>query len=97
MHLYIYYEFMIYMCIQNGIQNGVVTIKDSLSYKSLNDELISNADWLTDKEQMMLDSENHLISLDIEQILNNFKMLLNNRYGEINQNIESGINNKIKI
>jgi TnpA family transposase len=91
------YEFMIYMCIQKGIQNGVVTIKDSLSYKSLNDELISNADWLTDKEQMMLDSENHLISLDIEQILNNFKMLLNNRYGEINQNIESGINNKIKI
>lgn len=92
-----YYEFMLYMCIEKGIKNGIVTIKDSLSYKSLNDELIANEDWLIGKEQMMRASENHLISLGIERILDSFKVLLNNCYKETNQNIISGINDKIKI
>jgi len=34
------YEFMLYMHIAKGIRKGDVTIKDSLTYKSLDDELI---------------------------------------------------------
>ncbi len=91
------YEFMIYMYIEKNIRKGVVTIRDSLSYKSLDDELIPQAEWDQNKPQILKDLGNDLISTDIEKILNNYESLLGGRYAEINQNITSGINDKIKI
>lgn len=91
------YEFMLYMYIEKNLRKGVVTIKDSVSYKSLDDELVASEDWRDNKGQIMSDLVNHLVSTDIDKILNNFESLLGSRYVEVNQNITSGANNKIKI
>ena len=73
-----------------------MTIRDSISYKDLEDELIDNEDWKNNKPLILKNLENHLISTDLEKILNDFESLLDGRYHEINQRITSGDNKKIK-
>jgi TnpA family transposase len=90
------YEFMLYFYIKKNIANGGVTIRDSISYKDLEDELIDNEDWKNNKPLILKSLENHLISTDLEKILNDFESLLDGRYHEINQRITSGDNKKIK-
>lgn len=91
------YEFMLYTHIEKHLGKGTVTIKDSLSYRSLDDELIKKEDWDKDKDSILHHLKNQLISIDIEKILGNFESLLSNRYKEVNQRISSGINSKINI
>ena len=91
------YEFMLYTYIEKHLQKGIVTIKDSLSYRSLDDELIKKEGWDKDKESILQSIKNQLISADIAKISDNLESLLSNRYKEVNQKISSGINNKIKI
>lgn len=91
------YEFMLYFYINKNISNGIVTIKDSLSYKDLEDELISEKYLEDNKENILKALGNQLVSTDIEKILTNFELILDDRYQELNQRINSGSNNKIKI
>lgn len=91
------YEFMLYTHIEKHLGKGTVTIKDSLSYRSLDDELIKKEYWDKDKDSILHNLGNQLISIDIEKILDNCESLLSKRYKEINQKISSGINSKIKI
>lgn len=91
------YEFMLYSYIEKHLGKGTVTIKDSLSYRSLDDELLKKEDWDKNKVTILQNLENQLISTDIEKILDNFESLISTRYREVNQRISSGINDKIKI
>lgn len=91
------YEFMLYIHIEKNLKKGTVTIKDSLSYRSLEDELIKQQNWEQNKDSILQSLENQLISIDIKKILDNFESLLSNRYKEVNLKISSGINSKIKI
>ena len=88
---------MLYTHIEKHLGKGTVTIKDSLSYRSLDDELIKKEYWDKDKDSILHNLGNQLISIDIEKILDNCESLLSKRYKEINQKISSGINSKIKI
>jgi len=90
------YEFMLYFYIKKNISNGEVTIRDSLSYKDLEDELIDKEDWEKNKLSILKSLDNHLISTDLEKILNDFELLLDDRYLEVNQRIASGDNKKIR-
>ena len=90
------YEFILYYYIKKNIANGGVTIRDSLSYKDLEDELIDNKYWKNNKLPILKSLENYLISTDLEKILNDFELLLDDRYNEINQRIISGDNKKIR-
>ena len=91
------YEFLVYFCIKKNIANGGVTIRDSISYRDLEDELIDNKDWKNNRVTILSSLKNHMITTDIEKILNDFELLLDGRYQEINQRIDSGNNKKIKI
>jgi TnpA family transposase len=91
------YEFMLYTQIEKHLSKGSVTIKDSLSYRSLEDELFKQEDWDKNQESILKSLENHLISINIKEILDNFESLLNKRYEEVNRKISAGINSKIKI
>ncbi|WP_425361609.1 Tn3 family transposase [Candidatus Tisiphia endosymbiont of Ceraclea dissimilis] len=91
------YEFMLYSIIGKYLAKGIVTIKDSLSYKSLDDELLEREYWNKSKKSIIKSIESQLISISIEQILNQLESSLNERYHEVNQRISSGTNNKIKI
>lgn len=91
------YEFMLYTCIERLIPKGVVTIKDSLYYKSLEDELISRLEWSIRKDKILDDIKTQLITTNIKALIQNLESLLTSRYQEVNNTINSGINTKIKI
>ena len=88
---------MVYFHIEKSLKNGRVTIKDSLTYKSLEDELLLQEYWDDNKIDILKKIESQLLSCDISAVLNKLKPLLNSRYKEVNERINSGANNKIKI
>src|SRR5690606_14419043 len=73
------------------------TIKDSLSYKSLDDELLAKDYWDSCKDSIIKSITSQLVSTNIEQILGHLESLLSKRYHEVNKRIDSGANDKIKI
>ena len=91
------YEFMLYINIEKQLAKGSVTIKDSLSYKSLNDELLAKEYWQEYKESILKEIESQLICTDLGVILNKLEPLLKKQYHEVNHRINSGTNDKIKI
>lgn len=91
------YEFMLYQHIEAGMQTGSVTIYNSLSYRSLNDELHPKQDWDKNKISIIKGLENKLLATDINDILKDFTVLLSSRYKDVNSNISSGENSKIKL
>ena len=91
------YEFMLYLHIEVGIKTGSVTIYNSLSYRSLNDELHPQQDWDENKDSIIKRLENKLLATDINDILKELTSRLSSRYKEVNNKISSGENNKIKL
>lgn len=91
------YEFMLYLHIEDGIKNGSVTIYNSLSYRSLNDELHPKQDWDKNKNSIIKRLENKLLATNINDFLKDLARLLSPRYKEVNGKITSGENNKIKL
>jgi TnpA family transposase len=91
------YEFMIYTYIEKHLKSGSVNIKDSISYKALDDELLSKAYWHSDRTHILTSLATQLISTDMSEILNDFEKLLAKRYHEVNQRINSKNNDKIQI
>ena len=91
------YEFMLYLMIEKSINKGATTIKDSLSYKALRDELIPDSEWSKNKTKLIKSLENKLLQTDIKVILSSLNKDLDPKYHKINQNIDKGINDKIKL
>ena len=91
------YEFMLYSCIENLISKGIVTIKESLYYKSLEDELIPLFEWNIRKDKILGDVATQLVTTNIKSLLQNLEPLLTTRYQEVNKKIKSGSNTKINI
>jgi hypothetical protein len=73
------YEVMLYLHIEDGIKNGSVTIYNSLSYRSLNDELHPKQDWDKNKNSIIKRLENKLLATDINDILKDLASLLSPR------------------
>lgn len=91
------YEFMLYACIEKLIPKGIVTIKDSLYYKSLEDELISRLEWDIRKDKILDGIKTQLVTTNIKSLIQNLEPLLTSRYQEVNNTINSGTNTKVKI
>ncbi|MCX7091624.1 MAG: Tn3 family transposase [Legionellales bacterium] len=91
------YEVMLYLQIEKGIKSGAVTVYNSLSYRSLNDELHPKQDWDKNKKSIIKRLENKLLASNINDILKEFTNRLGPRYKEVNDKITSGENNKIKL
>ena len=91
------YEFMLYWQLEKQINSGGVTLKNSLSYKALHDELINSTEWLKNKVTLIRGLGNKLLQTNAQEILNTLKERLKDKYMEVNQHINNGDNKKIKL
>lgn len=91
------YEFMLYHLINKGIEHGKVTIRDSITYKHLDDELFSAKVWEEEKDDIIQEASAQLIGIDLAIILNELEGLVSVGYKDVNRNIATGANNKIKF
>jgi TnpA family transposase len=90
------YESMVYHQLKQGIANTVVFIKDSHNYCALEDDLIDLDDWTQNKEKILKELNMPLLSMDIEDMLNQFEANMKIKYAQVNQAIRSGENPSLK-
>jgi hypothetical protein len=83
------YEFMLYIYITKFIDNNTITLSKSISYKSYEDEILSDERWKNDNEEIMESLKSGLISTDPDFLLNKFDSMMQEKY----LNLESDINN----
>ncbi len=88
---------MLYLQLEKAIGRGAVSIRNSLSHRSLPDELIAEEAWRKDKEKLIEGLNNKLLKTDIQSILSHLKEKLTSRYHEVNERVNDGTNNKIKL
>ncbi len=75
------YEFLIYRLLRNGLESGDISCRDSIRFRSLEDDLIDDLRW-QDKQTLMI--ENNLTALDcpIEEHLSSLNQKLEDRIKE---------------
>ena len=91
------YEFMVYLQLQKSIHGIGTHIKDSISYRALEDELIELEDWEKNKQQILEKLNMPTLSNNIVDILDEFEESIESQYRYVNQRINDGSNTSVKL
>lgn len=82
------YEFLVYQFLKDEFESGEVHCRDSLRFRSFEDDLLSGKDW--ENKTALIDDANLPILKDSTQAhLNYLEELLENRIKQVNQRITS--------
>jgi len=90
------YEFLIYLLLRKSIESGDIFSKDSVRFRSFEDDLIDEARW-QQKDIILTELALPALSTTIEQQLREFKVELENKYRDVNLRIAEGKNKHIKV
>ena len=91
------YEFMVYLQLQKSICDISSHIKDSNSFRALEDELIDIEHWETNKQSILDKLNMPTLSTNIVSILNDFEVNIEENFRYVNQRINDGSNSCIKL
>ena len=91
------YEFHTYRLLKQGLDAGDIHCKDSVRFRSLEDDLISAARWRSDKASLLAQLELPILTPPIEEHLAKLKTQLEARLTEVNQRIAAGDNEHFKL
>jgi TnpA family transposase len=90
------YEFLVYRLLRNGLEAGDVFCRDSVRFRSFEDDLIDDDRW-NDKEHLMANTGLPLLQQPIREHLAALETQLEDRLIQINQRIASGDNAHFEI
>ena len=90
------YEFMVYLQLSKGITDGTVFVKDSISYRALEDELIDIEYWAKNKKEILAQLNMPFLSMDVIELLNQLQSNLDEKYRLVNERIRNGKNTSVK-
>jgi TnpA family transposase len=90
------YEFLVYRQLRNGIESGDIFCRDSVRFRSFEDDLIDNQQW-TQKEALIAATGLSILNQPIQAHLAELEQLLEERIVAVNQRISAGENEHIKI
>jgi len=79
------YEFLVYRLLRNGLEAGDIFCRDSVHFRSFEDDLLDNQKWQKKEE------------LPIREHLAMLEQTLENRIAEVNDRIASGLNEHLQI
>ena len=91
------YEFMVYLQLQKSIHDIGAHVKDSFSYRALEDELIELQEWEKNKQQILEQLNMPMLSKNIADILKELEENVENKYRFVNQRINDGSNTYVKL
>ena len=90
------YKIMLFRHITASIKSGTLNMKHSIKYRSLEEYMLPQEEWVTNEEEMLeRASMTHL--LDFDAVLNKLKDILHKQYETTNENILSGKNDHVKF
>lgn len=90
------YEFYLYQSIAKEIDKGNIFCNESIKYKSLSADLVSDKVW-QNKDELLQKLNYPNIAVNIEQRLNELEVKLHTKILEVNRKIASKENSHIKI
>lgn len=90
------YEFFVYHLLRNGLEAGDIFCRDSIRFRSFEDDLIDDLEW-QQKEKLMADVGLIIFNKPIQNHLAELEQELETRITEVNQRIASGENKHIQI
>ena len=85
------YEFLVYRLLRNGLEAGDVFCRDSVRFRSFEDDLIDDDKW-KDKENLIANTGLPLLKQPIGEHLAALETRLEDRLIQVNQRIASGEN-----
>jgi len=90
------YEFLVYSLLRQNLESGDVYIRDSVRFKSFEDDLIDDKHW-ENKDQLIHELNLSILKTPIEQTLVDLKEELETLLVDVNQRIKNGHNEGIKL
>ena len=91
------YEMSLYQALASAISAGNIFVPDSVGYRSLEAELITNSLWRRDKDKILNTLVDCINTKPICEILSELNNTLSELYKTVNQRIKSGTNKHIKV
>jgi TnpA family transposase len=90
------YEFLIYRLLRNGLESGDISCRNSIHFRSLDDDLIDDLRW-QDKQELMINNNLTILAQPIIDHLGLLEQNLEHRIGEVNRRITAGENEYFQI
>lgn len=90
------YEFLVYRLLRNGLESGDVFCRDSVRFRSFEDDLLDDDQW-QEKDSLMLRTGLSILKQPIEVRLAELEEQLENRLHEVNQRIILGENDDFEV
>jgi TnpA family transposase len=90
------YEFLIYRLLRNGLESGDISCRNSIHFRSLEDDLIDDLRW-QDKHQLMISNNLTILANPIVEHLALLEKTLEDRIEEVNRHITDGDNEHFEI
>ena len=91
------YEFLVYRRLWQAIEAGHVFCRDSLRFRRLDDDLISEERWATKKDELMAQAGLSHLKIPIKELLASLKVNLEGELHRVNERILSGENSHIRV
>ncbi|MBG9612199.1 hypothetical protein [Bacillus cereus] len=90
------YEFFVYQLLRNGLEAGDIFCRDSIRFRSFEDDLISDLEW-KQKETLLAENGLAIFNQPIQVHLAELEKELETRITKVNHPIASGENKYIQI
>jgi TnpA family transposase len=90
------YEFLVYRLLRNGLEAGDIFCRDSVRFRSFEDDLLDDQQW-QQKEKLIAEFSPIIHNQPIRDHLAKLKLQLEDRIAEVNRRIISGENENLKI
>lgn len=87
------YEFLVYQFLKDGFESGDVHCRDSLRFRSFEDDLLSDNEW-KNKTALINEANLPILNDSIETHLKNLEELLESRLKQVNHRISSKENSQ---
>ena len=90
------YEFLVYRLLRNALESGDIFCRDSVHFRSFEDDLLDNQKWQK-KEELIASTGLSILKQPIQDHLAMLEQTLENRIAEVNERIASGLNEHLQI
>ena len=91
------YEFLLYRQLKHGVDAGDIFCRDSVRFRSINDDLIDEALWREQKDRLIAEARLNILQQPIEAHLAELKEQLETRIADVNRRIATGENAHFKL
>ena len=91
------YEFYICRLLRDRLEAGDIYCRDSIRFRSFEDDLIDDETWLNHKDELIERAELPILKLPVEEHLAGLEKELEGRINKVNKRIEDGKNEYVKI